>query len=194
MDLEIFNSFLANSPLPYGLIFLGMLVEGNATMLVVGFLISEGKFSWPALILAAFLGSVVEQFFWFWFGKRLKNSNTKIAKWIIEKSNHFDEHFLHRPKTTLLFTKFIYGVHRAAIARAGVIGIPGKTYAKHIFPIMLFWLAVMGALGFGLSKSFSLLNNYIHYAEIFVLGLLFVIVVLQRLIFSGKIKEIWKKI
>lgn len=194
MDVHAIANLLSNSPLPYGLIFLGMLIEGNAAMLVVGFLISTGNFNPYALVITALAGSTVEQFFWFWFGKRLKNSSTRIAKWIIDKSNHFDEHFLHRPKTTLLLTKFIYGVHRAAVARAGVIGINGKTYAKHILPIMLFWLAVMGVLGYALSKSFALLNNYIRYAELIVLGVVLLILILQRIIFSGKLKEIWRKL
>lgn len=179
---------------PYLLIFVGMLIEGNATMLVVGFLISAGRYNPVALIVVAVAGSVVEQFFWFWFGKQLKNSSNRIAKWVIKKSNHFDEHFLHRPKTTLLLTKFVYGIHRAAVARAGVIGIPGKTYAKHILPIMFFWLVVMGLLGYALRKSFSLLDSYMHYAELVVLGLVLLIIILQRVVFSGKLKNIWRKL
>ncbi len=163
-------------------------------MLVVGFLISAGRHNPAALIVVALAGSGVEQFFWFWFGKKLKNSSNQMAQWIIKKSNHFDEHFLRRPKVTLLLTKFVYGVHRAAVARAGVIGIPGKTYAKHILPIMVFWLLVMGSLGFALRKSFTLLNNYIHYAELVVLGLVIVIIILQRVVFSGKLKNLWRKL
>ncbi len=117
-----------------------------------------------------------------------------MAQWIIKKSNHFDEHFLRRPKVTLLLTKFVYGVHRAAIARAGVIGIPGKIYAKHILPIMVFWLVVMGLLGYALSKSFSLLDSYMHYAELVVLGLVLLIIILQRVVFSGKLKNLWRKL
>ncbi len=55
--------------LPYLLIFVGMLIEGNATMLVVGFLISAGRYNPAGLIVTAVVGSTVEQFVWFWFEK-----------------------------------------------------------------------------------------------------------------------------
>ena len=47
---------------PYLLIFVGMLIEGNVTMLVVGFLISAGRHNPAALIVVALAGSGAESY------------------------------------------------------------------------------------------------------------------------------------
>jgi membrane protein DedA with SNARE-associated domain len=178
----------------YILIFLGMLIEGNTTMFIVGFLLNAGNFNPLALMLTAFAGAWAEQFFWFWFGRRLKDSPSRFAAWLIEKSSHFDKHFFHRPKTTLLLSKFIYGAHRAAIARAAVLGIKFKHYVGHMLPVLLFWMLIVGSLGYGVKRSFSLIDSYLQWAEFALLGMVILIFLFQRYVLTGKLKDVWKKL
>ncbi len=179
----------------YLLIFFGMLIEGNATMLIVGFLLSsQTNLSGFGFILAAFLGTSIEQIFWFWFGKKLKNSQSKLVQWVVKSSGHFDRHFIHQPKLTLFVSKFIYGVHRAAIARAGIVGIGCKEYAKQVLPVLILWMLTIGTAGYAIKRSFNLLDQYLQYTEFILLGILVLIILLQRFVLSGKLKELWNRL
>lgn len=191
---SLFNSIIHWTEGAYLLIFVGMLIEGNITMFAVGFLLNNPAINPFGLVFTALLGAYTEQFFWFWFGSQIKNSNSRFANWLIKKSNHFDDHFLHRPKTTLLLSKFIYGVHRAAIARAAVLEINIKTYLKHITPVMLLWFLVIGGIGYGLGQSYGLIQKYFKWAEFLLLGVVIFVFVLQRYVISGKLRKIWKRI
>lgn len=194
MNFDFLNYLAGLGNWLYLFVFLGMLIEGNTTMFIVGFLLSLQALNAFALLSVAFAGALLEQFFWFWLGIKIKKSSSKIAKWIINASNHFDEHFIHRPKTTLLVSKFIYGIHRAAIARAGVLGIKTREYIQHIIPVLLLWMLIIGGVGFVIKESLSWMGRYFRYAEMILLGILIAVILIQRFVISGKLKEVWKRI
>lgn len=180
----------------YLIVFLGMLIEGNGTLFAAGFLLNRDPSMTPGVLIAAFLGAITEQIFWFWLGWkiRLRESNSPFIAWIIKSSNHFDEHFLKRPKTTLLISKFIYGVHRAAVARAGILGISWRFYFKNNIFIILVWMITLISLGFVVNQSIHLVSDYFEYTGYILLGALILFYLVQHYAVSEKLRKYWRGI
>ena len=189
MDSFIFNYLNGFGDWLYLFVFIGMLIDGNIALLVVGFLLKGNEASHLLLIIPAFFGALTENLIWYEIGDRIKNHSSKISQWVISKTSYFDEHFIKRPKTTLLISKFIYGTHRPAIVRAGVVGTGIKKYIEEIIPVLIIWMAIFIGLGFGLKAVFSLVDKYLKYTEFILLGLFVLIILFQRFILSKKLKE-----
>lgn len=172
------------------MVFIGMILDGNTILLIIGFLLNTGEKSAPIiLILIAFLGAIIENIIWYQIGAKMKNHNSKIAKWIVEKTDNFDEHLVKRPMATMLISKFIYGVHRAAIARAGILGDGVKNYLEQIIPVILLWMGIFLSTGFVLGAAFSFAKEYIGYAEFGLLGIFVLLIIINRFIVSKKLER-----
>lgn len=193
---QLISTFADLGPWIYLVVFLGMLIEGNGTLFAVGFLINRDPSMAPGVIFVALLGALAEQVFWFWLGWkiRLRESSSPFITWIIKSSNHFDEHFLKRPKTTLLISKFIYGIHRAAVARAGILGISWGYYFKNNIPIIFIWMIILGSLGFAVNQSIHLVSYYFEYTGYILLVVLILFYIIQRYAVSEKLRKYWRNI
>lgn len=190
MDSVILNYINGLGNWLYLLVFVGMILEGNITMLIVGFLLKTGEGNlYFFLLFAAFFGELTESLLWYWVGTKIKNHGSKIASWVVVKTGHFDEHFINRPKTALLISKFIYGLYRAAAIRVGILENDIKKYLKQIIPIIILWMAVIGSVGFALGAAFSLMEKYLRYAELILLILFVLIILVQRLIIPKKLEN-----
>ena len=190
MDIIILNYLQMLKGWSYLVIFLGMLLDGNITLLVLGFILNNtyGNYSF-LLLIPAFLGAVLESIIFYNLGARIKNSPSKIILWAIEKTNHFDEHFLKRPKITLFLSKFIYGAHRASIIRIGILEPNFKKYLKAAIPVDILWMGILTSVGIGLKITFHLLKEYLKYAEIIFLLIIISLILFQKLFIAKKIKE-----
>jgi len=172
-----------------------MLIDGNITLLVVGFLSAGGGLNPLYGILSCIGGGFIEQLIWFWVGARIKNSKSTATSWVIKATNHFDRHFRHSPLFTLFVSKFIYGLHRGSLARVAVIGISLSDFLKQSVIVLVAWAIILFIVGYSVSTPvFYLLQNYVHLLGYVLLGLIVLIVLLERFVLSGKLKELWKKI
>jgi len=179
----------------YLAIIVAMLIDGNITVLIVGFLSSAGVVNPLYALSAVFIGGFIEQLVWYWIGLKFKDNNTKVILWLKKITNHFDVYFQHRPKLALFISKFIYGLHRASLARVAVIGLPLKKFLKISIPVLFAWGLILFAVGFSVSKPvFYLLGNYVHYVGFVLLGLIITIILLERFVLSGKLKKFWQKL
>ncbi len=195
MDSFVFDYINSWGQWIYIGIFIAMLIDGNITLLLVGFLSTAGVTSPFYGILACFGGGLLEQLIWYWIGIRIKNSGSKATSWVIRITNHFDEHFRRRPLLALFISKFIYGLHRGSLARVAVIGVPIRKFLKQSVPVLIAWALILFIVGFSVSKPvFYLLEDYVHYVGYVLLGLIVVIVLLERFVLSGKLKKFWQKI
>ena len=195
MDSFIFGYLNSWQEWIYLAIVVAMLIDGNIAVLVVGFLSSAGVVNPLYGLVAIFTGGFIEQLIWYWVGVKFRNSNSKIAEWLKRITNHFDAHFQKRPKLALFISKFIYGLHRGSLARVAVIGLSLKQFLKISVPVLFAWGFILFAIGYSASKPiFYLLDDYVHVLALSLLGLLIVIVLLERFVLSGKLKKFWQKL
>jgi membrane protein DedA with SNARE-associated domain len=176
-------------------VIIAMLIDGNITVLLVGFLASGGAINPFYGILACIAGGLIEQLVLFWIGLKLKGNNSLAWAWLTKAGSQFDKHFERRPKLALFITKFIYGIHRNSLVRVASLGVSLKKFLKISVPVLIPWVLILFIIGYTVSKPvFLLLQNYLRYLEFGLLGLLIAIILLERFVLSGELKKIWEKI
>jgi membrane protein DedA with SNARE-associated domain len=194
------DSFIANYINSWGHwvyigIIIAMIMDGNITVLVAGFLSSAGAVNPLFALLSCALGGFAEQLLLFWAGYKLKDNNSWAWAWLTKASNQFDVHFQKRPKMALFITKFIYGIHRNSLVRVAAMGVPLKKLLEISVPVLIWWLLILFGVGYSVSKPmFILLQGYLHYVEIGLLVLLILLILFEKFVISGKLKKLWDKI
>lgn len=165
-----FASFLKNWP--YVVVFFGMFIDANITIITSAVLIGRNILGPFAAIFTIFIGGISEQFFWYWAGRKL-GKRQFIMKWADKLSHRYDRHFIEKTFHSLVISKFIYGLHRVALIRIGMLNLQFSKFIRASLPSTVIWLIVVGLIGFFFSASFDVLKHYLKYGE---LVLLFVVV------------------
>ena len=154
----------------YLLLFLFLISDAVLTVFVAMFLLDRGLIAPAPTLSVLVLGVMAEQLLWYGLGRRLGRWQ-KLMDFLDRPALPFDRHLLDRPLRTLVLSKFIYGLHRAMLVRAGMLKLQFKLYLKIALLCMVIWLTVIGSLGYAFSESYEIVNQYIRYAELVPLGL-----------------------
>lgn len=175
------------NPAIYLLIFLAMVFDAALTVFAAIFLAVSGALLIIPTIIVLFLGTLGEQMLWYWVGKHLGRWK-KLMSLLDGPAKPFDKHLINRPAHTLTLSKFIYGIHRAMLVRAGMLHIEFRRYAKIAAVSSSLWLLVLGLFAVGFSASYQVLKEYISYAELIPLGFV-VIYFIVDIVISRKLKK-----
>jgi membrane protein DedA with SNARE-associated domain len=69
---------------------------------------------------------------------------------------------------------------------------PFKKYLEYSVPVLIPWVIILFAVGYSVSKPvFYLLQDYLHYVEFGLLGLLILIILFEHYVVSGRLKDFW---
>lgn len=168
----LFYYLIIWQPLGYILGALGMLIEGDITWFTLSFLTSQGFFNLWAMLIVVFVGLFISDTFFFYIGRWIKYMPKFVIVWSEKIAKPFDRHTVNKPARTLFISKFTYLVHKPILIRMGMVG---KTYREFILadlPAIIFWMIIVGSLGYFSGLSFFLLRQYLRYAEVgFLVGL-----------------------
>lgn len=193
MSLSSLFDFLLNAidTLGYFGIFLGTFIESfivplpsELLMGLAGFLISQNRFSWFGVILAAVLGNALSSAIIWWLGRRY--GKPFILKW--GRLIGFDEEDYAQAEK--LFNKYGYGaifVCQMMPAVRSLVSIPAGVLRTKFWPFMActmagatLWLTFLTYLGFQAGANWKNIENIIKPFErgiiiaLVVLGLLFI--------------------
>lgn len=172
MDSIILDYLSWTRPLGYLLIFLGMTFEGDVLLFSAAFLTHQGFFDLGDMIVVVLGGVFIGDLCWYWVGFRFGKSSSFLHRWIEHITFHFQNHLMKRPFHTLLFSKFLYGIHHAILLYAGEAGFNLKKFMKYDAIAIVIWVFGVGGLGYASSASFALLRGYLRFTEVAVaLGL-----------------------
>lgn len=160
----------------YVIIFLAMIIEGDPFLFTAFFLANEGVFGIATLSIVIFCGVLVGDLLWYWLGIRIDKTNSKLIPWAEKIASPFDEHLISRTFHTIFISKFTYGTYHAILVRAGMLRFPIRRFIGYDAISTVVWMVAVGGLGYFSSYSFSLVKQYLKYAEIGLLvGVLFFI-------------------
>lgn len=181
--------FLTLSPiLAYLAIVLGMSVEAMITVFAAAFAVTQGSLGfWPVLLSVVF-GALLEQQIWYYIGRHLHRFE-KFVGFLHKMVGRFDNHFLEKPFKVMLLSKFVYGLHRTALLRFGVLKFPMKQYIGFGFLSVVIWLSIFGTLAYVFSSSYQTLLGFLKYGELVLLGI-FCLFFLFSLYVSKKFKKL----
>ena len=175
-------------PLGYGIVFFGMIVEGDGVLFAAAFLARERFFNLETTIALVLSGVIVGDLFWYYLGTLAHRSFPRIEDWALRLSAPLHGHLQDRPFHSFLLSKFIFIGH-GVIARAGMVKMSMRTFFKSDIPATLVWMAIVGSLGYFSSASLELLRRYLRLAE---LGLLFSLVLFFLILTI--VKRTWQRV
>jgi len=181
MESFLFHYLTFWEPLAYILIFIGMMLEGDTVLFIAAFLTHQGILHPLPMLLTALWGMILGDNLWYSLGFKLRNSNTALNRWAEKLAQSFDEHFKKHPFRTIFLSKFTYGVGHAIFFRSGAIRIKWNKLEQSDILATLFWMLIVGGLGYFTSASFSLVKHYLKFGEVALLLGLIIFFALEHL-------------
>jgi len=175
-------------PLGYFLVFIGMVVEGDAVLFAAAFLAHQGFFDFGDTLIIVASGVIIGDLAWYLLGARFNNSSTFVGRWVEKITASFDDHLKNSMFRTLFLSKLTYGMHHPLLMRAGMLDVGLKKFIKKDIWASAAWILVVGGLGYFSSYSFRLIRRYLRYTEFTLLLALLTFFIVRHFInlFSKK--------
>lgn len=169
------------APLGYFLIFIGLLLEGNFVLFTAAFLTHQKIFDFGDMLVIVISGALIGDILWYFLGWHFfwsrNGGDFFIVRWLEKLNKPFDGYLQFHPWRAFFVSKFVYGFHRSVLVRAGWLKIPFKDFLMADSIALVFWIIIVGGLGYGTGALSLFLKHYFKIAE-FALLFGFVIFVL----------------
>jgi membrane protein DedA with SNARE-associated domain len=169
----------------YFLLFFILIIEGQPFIILAGFLVYLGYFSfWKVIIIglpALILGDILFHWLAYKWGGAYINKHDRFlfinTKLFLKLNKLFEKH----GGKILFFTKFIYGLGRNIIIVAGLSGRPYRHLFKYNLLSTAASIIFFTFLGYLFGTSYYLLEDYIKGLGLAFIGLIILILVIERL-------------
>lgn len=148
----------------YWIAFFGIMVEGDILIFISFFLASQEYFDIEKLFLVLFLGTLIGDTLWYYFGSWANKFHFVIK--LAKKIKIFDDHLIKRPFHTMFISKFTYGLHHPILMRAGALNFDFKKFIKYDLFSGAVWILSIGALGYLSGASFFIVKKYLKFIEV----------------------------
>jgi membrane protein DedA with SNARE-associated domain/membrane-associated phospholipid phosphatase len=135
----------------------GLVVPGEAALLVGGFLASQGKAELPVMMIVGAVGAIVGDSIGYEIGKHLGPSlrRSRLGQWVgDERWARAEDYISHHGGRAVFFGRFI-GVLRAMVPTiAGLSGMPYRTFLPWNAIGGIVWAPGFVLLGYGAGGSY----------------------------------------
>jgi len=176
----------------YWVLFIGTFLEGEAILIMAGFLAFEGYLHIAGVILTAFAGSFLGDQFYFYLGyfkgKGLLHRFHSIARKFREALRLIEKYGIF----VAFISRFTYGFRIVLPVILGITSLPAKTFLWINLVSAFCWAAIFSLAGYLFGKSASLfLDDVGKYEQYLMLALLgFIVAVwLLHLYHAWKLKK-----
>ncbi len=165
-------------------------------ILVGSFLAFFGWLNIWLVVLVALAGIILSDNFWYWLGRRFRNSLGRFLKFLCpnkyqSRFKDFQKNFNKRYPRFIFLSKFVYGFRIIILLLAGKQGVVYRRFFCYNLAANLIWLGTVIFLGAVMGFSWSCLEQYNYYARyfalLFILFFLIVRLIFKRfLVFEGR--------
>ncbi len=183
----------ANPIIAYAIIFLGVVIEGDGTVLFASVFAWQGLISWPLLGAVVIIAGIAGDIFWYSAGKYLKG--TKLGCWL---DKHYEkaggsailEKVMARYHWYAVLNKFMYFTTKPTVFLVGWHDFEFKKFLRITTYATIIWAIILLIIGFGFGYTIHLIGfkRIVHRIEIFAAILFIGIFILE-----WGIKKIVKK-
>jgi membrane protein DedA with SNARE-associated domain len=163
----------------YWVLFAGTFLEGEAVLIMAGFLAFQGYLSLGGVILTAFAGSFLGDQFFFYLGRRQGKSllrrfhfiarRFRAALRLIEKYGVF----------VAFLSRFTYGLRIVLPVILGITRLSARVFLAINLGSAIVWAAIFSLAGYLFGKSATLfledVGKYEHYLILMLAGLIMTI-------------------
>lgn len=181
MESLLANYLTAAPWLFYGLIFLGMMYEGEMVLLLALYYAQQGHLNFAFVLVTVIAGVISGDLLWYSLGRHLDKSNPWVLRWTRRVGQPVDWCLRWKPRQIIFISKFTLGLHRLTLLRAGALPISWRSFLMANISSTLCWVSLIGGLGYGAAAvSGTYLKYYLPYAElVLVLGLALLFILSQ---------------
>jgi membrane protein DedA with SNARE-associated domain len=160
----------------YWVLFAGTFLEGEAVLIIAGFLAFEGRLNLGGVILTAFAGSFLGDQSFFYLG-RLKGKSLLRRFHFIARRFREALRLIERYGVFVAFiSRFTYGLRIVLPVILGITGLPSRTFLAINLGSALVWAVIFSLAGYLFGKSASLfledIGKYEHYLLLALAGII----------------------
>lgn len=172
--------------LAYGLIFLGLIIEGEFVLISTGILAHLGALNFSFALTFVLLGGLCKTFIGYYLGLVIHKrwNHTKLMQYIEKKVLNTMPNFKQKPFWSIFVSKFIMGVNHIVIIFSGYEKIPFKKFLKAELSSTILWAPGLLSLGYFFSYTALHVSHEITRFTLVVLFLIIAFVVFDKLIAS----------
>lgn len=160
----------------YWVLFIGTFLEGEAILIMAGFLAFQGYLDVRLVILTSFAGSFLgDQFYYYlgyYKGRALLRRFHSIARKFREALRLIEKY----GKAVAFFSRYTYGFRIVLPIILGITSLPPRTFMWINLLSALSWAIVFSLAGYLFGKSASLfledVSKYEHYLLLALMGLI----------------------
>lgn len=185
----VIAALAAWQPLGLAAIFLGLLIEGEIVIFTAMFLTHQGAFDLRLTIPVIISAVALNDLLWHRLGQSTYVTSERVVSLTKKIGAPIDALLKKYPFRTFLITKFTYGLMRPTIIRSGMVGIPIKDFIKYDYPAAVFWITIVGGLGFFAGASLPFLKHYFKLAEIALVVVFIAFFILHHVIIKIYLKN-----
>jgi membrane protein DedA with SNARE-associated domain len=139
----------------YGVIFLGLIFEGEVVVITTGVLAYLGALDFWLSLTLIFSGSFVKTFVLYYIGEKLNKryNHNKFFQYIEKRVLYFMPRFKAKPFWSIFLSKFIMGTNYLVILFSGFNKVKFKTFLKAEIFSTAIWAPLLLSLGFFFSDT-----------------------------------------
>jgi len=168
----------------YVLLFIGVMIEGEAILLIFSFLASQGFFRIEEVALISFFGVIMGNNIWYKIGKQYgQRIIDKFGKYIPRiRLNKIQASLKEHNWKYIFFSKFIYGLNHLVIMAAG----HAKEDAKKIMKIdalsTVLWIIIVSGIGYSFGYALKTMRHFLREITVAAMVLLIIFIFAEKFI------------
>lgn len=194
MSFSIFHSTLysmdwfiafndAHPYLFYLVAFVGMFIEGDIMLLILGALSKEKYVSFTGMFLVAFVATMVHDIIFWKIGKKLgKLKKKKYLYFDITTFTSFLQKMSKHAGLFIIFSKFAWNFNRIVIVALGYISTPLKKLVRYSLVSSMLWPLSYMSIGYIFAEETDIFRQRIEIVGLLVLGIIVLIILFEMYI------------
>ncbi len=134
-------------------VFAGVVLEGETAVIAGGLIAHQGLAAWPAVFLAAAIGSFLADQFFFAAGRRYRD-RPMVQRWMKQRAFAKALQLLERYPVGFIFAfRFLYGFRTVSPIAIGTSKVPTATFIAVNAAAAALWAGIFTALGYWFGEA-----------------------------------------
>lgn len=170
--------------LTYGIIYLGLIFEGEFFIISTGILAHLGALNFWVSLVFVLLGALSKTFIGYAFGEFLfkKFNRHKVLKYLQKRVYGILPRFKEKPFWSIFISKFIMGANYIVIIFSGYEKIDFKKYLKAEISSIVIWAPVLLSIGYFFSYTALHVSREIWKFLLVILILFIIFILFDKLV------------
>ncbi|WP_295421239.1 DedA family protein [Sulfurovum sp.] len=132
----------------YNILFLWSILEGEIGLALAGYMVAQGKFELPQVLLITISGAFLGDMILFLLGRLFKSKTEMLLKKYEKKMQRIENWFRRFGSWIVVFERFIYGTHIPALLMLGISGFSFWKFLVLDITGVVLWALTFTTLGY----------------------------------------------